>query len=210
MRPTFIPNPKKKGGSKALVEKIQWRTEPNWLHWDMDPFNGRTTTFGWKVKDYKANVGYDVLRVQGILALNDCGPKDGGFKCVPGFHHHIRGWANKYQHKHKKNFLPGSFFVPKDEPFYDDAQTCPLRKGSLLIWDSKLPHCTFPNSSSNGRMIQYIKMAPVKDGAVEPLLAQHPELLPEDFHLTELGRRIYGYEPWPGFESKPACLVSWY
>jgi len=209
MRPTFIPS---KDDAKKLEEKTEWRTISNWLHWDMDPFNGRATTFGWKVQDYRANVGFDSLRVQGILALTDCGPKDGGFQCVPGFQEHIRGWGNANQKQHfKEGFLPGSFFVPKDDPMHKDVQTCPLRQGSLLIWDSKLPHCTFPNHSTHGRIVQYIKMAPVTDLAVAPLLDKYPDLLPENFELSELGRKIYGFEKWPGDVSNNGwarCTVS--
>jgi len=149
MRPTFIPS---KDNDKKLVEKKEWRTISNWLHWDMDPFNGRATTFGWKVKDPLCNVGFDQLRVQGILSLTDCGPKDGGFQCVPGFHPHIRGWANQFKIRYKnKDFLPGSFLIPKDDQMHKDVQTCPMRKGSLLIWDTRIPHCTFPNTSTQGK-----------------------------------------------------------
>jgi len=197
MRPTVLKNPKfGQPGEEEFQEKKQWRTIPNWLHWDMDPFTGRATTFAWKVRDPMFNKGYDFLRVQGIVALGDCGPDDGGFQCVPGFHQHIRTWAAQNDDKYKKGLLPGSYPIPKDDPMHAHVQTCPVREGSLLIWDSRIPHCTFPNKSQRGRMIQYIKMAPVDDKAIQPLHAPYPGLLPPDFTPTELGKKIYGFAAW--------------
>ena len=35
-----------------------------------------------------------------------------------------------------------------------------MRAGSLLIWDSRLPHGNYPNESSQFRMVQYITFFP--------------------------------------------------
>lgn len=184
------------------IDKDAWRTHGKWVHWDMDPFTGSYTTFAWAGGRLGANgglKGYDNLAVQGILALRDCGPKDGGFCCVPGFHKHVKGWANANADKYQEGFHPGSFFVPKDDPLLQDIQTIPIRQGSVCIWDSRLPHCSFPNKSDRGRMVQYVKMCLASDDRFRPVLKDRA-FLPSDgkgFHLTQLGARLYGFEPWP-------------
>jgi hypothetical protein len=173
----------------VYVDRPHWKTKSEWIHWDMHPWNGWTSTFAWKSVNEDLNVGYDRLKVQGILSVIDCGPNDGGFHCIPGFQDHIRGWANANLDKMKPTFRDSSYQVPEEDPIRNDCQKCPIRKGSLLVWDSSLPHGTFPNDSENMRMIQYIKMADARDKSIGPLFSRR-ELLPDDFVLSELGDRI--------------------
>lgn len=185
----------KEGEEVLKVDKPEWRTIPEWLHWDMIPWNGWTTTFNFKEVYSNLNKGYDQVKVQGILAAVDCGPNEGGFHCVPGFHNHIRGWANQNINKFDKNFTDSTLQVPDDDPIRKDVQTMPIRKGSLLIWSSCLPHGTFPNNSSKFRMVQYIHMASAEDPSIAPLQTEI-NILPEDFTLTPLGRKLYGFDNW--------------
>lgn len=62
------------GEQSHLVDKPEWRSKEgvDWLHWDMNPFTGATSTFTWAVKDINANRGYDQLATQAVLALSDC------------------------------------------------------------------------------------------------------------------------------------------
>lgn len=174
-----------------LEDKPEWKTLSDWLHWDMNPWTGLTTTFSFRSKDFFKNRGYDMPKVQGILSCVDCGPKDGGFHCVPGFQNHIRGWANaNLRFFNDQDFdVAGSIQVPKSDPIWNDIQTVPVRKGSLVIWSSCLPHGTFPNDSNHGRMIQYIKMARKDDPSIAPIFRDE-KLLPNDFTLTPLGREL--------------------
>jgi len=176
-----------------LVDKPEWKTITEWIHWDMNPWTGLTTTFSWAVADISQNCGYDSVKVQGVLSCVDCGPNEGGFHCIPGFQHHIRGWANANLDKfNPQNFeVAGSIQVPKNDPIRNDVQTVPIRKGSILIWNSCLPHGTFPNDSDKFRMIQYIKMARADDPSIAPLF-RDPGLLPSPdlFQLTPLGRKL--------------------
>ena len=77
----------------------------SWLHWDMNMWTGWTTTFSWKSLNAETNKGYDRVKVQSWVSLVDCGPKDGGFHCVPGFCPHMQGWANA----NKDKFNPKRF-----------------------------------------------------------------------------------------------------
>jgi len=158
----------------------------------MNPWTGNTATFSWKLTNDQENRGYSLIKIQGILALVDCGPNDGGFHCVPGFNKHLRGWANQnLEHFNPKNY-DTTIQVPRKDPIRFDIQKVPIRKGSILVWMSSLPHGAFPNDSERIRMIQYIKAADVNDTSLEPL-NNDLSLLPPDFQLTELGKKILGF-----------------
>eukprot|EP01091_Cochliopodium_minus_P006810 TRINITY_DN16789_c0_g1_i1.p1 TRINITY_DN16789_c0_g1~~TRINITY_DN16789_c0_g1_i1.p1 ORF type:complete len:430 (+),score=124.27 TRINITY_DN16789_c0_g1_i1:175-1464(+) len=174
------------------VEMEKWKTISEWLHWDMQPHTGKATTFSWKVNDRSANRGYDLLKVQGILAVVDCSDKEGGFHCVPGFQHHIRGWANHHPKLFDNKQRETTVQVPQDDPMRKDIQTMPIRKGSLLIWNTKLPHGNFPNSSNKPRMIQYIKMRSSKDPSILPFCDS--SYLPEGLELDDREKKLLGIE----------------
>ena len=215
MRPT-----KSVAWGDAVVDKPEWKTLTGWVHWDMNPWTGETTAFSYESRDFRKNRGYTADKVQGVLTLVDCGPRDGGFHCVPGFHRHIRGWAchnraNFNPHAHGTTiqvrwglgsgacrgyclsytgYINGQ--VPEEDPMKADAQPVPARAGCIIIWSSALPHGTFPNDSDRGRMVQYIKMARCDDDSLGPVFVDE-ELLPPSFQLTPLGRQLYGFDEWP-------------
>merc|ERR1719330_1955342 len=89
-----------------------------------------------------ANKGYTRLRTQGILALSDCGPEDGGFFCVPGSHLVVRAWAHRNGEtvSDKQLMNPESgcqIHLPPNDELKHNAQKAPIRRGSLLIWDAR-------------------------------------------------------------------------
>lgn len=204
MRPTLRVPQQQQDGSVQPTDRPEWRSTEgaDWLHWDMNPFTGFASTFSWRVRDWRANRGYSRLRVQGILALSDCGPEDGGFFCVPGSHQVVRGWA------HRNDKVIGDarlaspesnaqLHLPPDDPLKRHAQKAPIRRGSLLIWDARLAHCNFPNNSERMRIVQYIQMAEADDPALAPLCAKQAYLPPaEQFSLSEVGSKLYGFKAW--------------
>ena len=114
-------------------------------------------------------VDYDQRKVQAMVALKDCGPEDGGLRLVPGFHKHIKGWANV----NDAWFIDDgntTVHIPRDDPIVSDLQSISLRAGSLCIFRSELPHDTRPCTSASGRLIQYVKMAPASDKTVKQLV----------------------------------------
>lgn len=92
-----------------------------------------------------------VFGFQGMLYLTDCGPNDGAFHCVPGFHNIINEWLD--------NLDPASeprrtaLETLKPEPVIGNA-------GDFIIWDSRLPHCATPNKGKTPRMVQYLTYLP--------------------------------------------------
>eukprot|EP00051_Salpingoeca_urceolata_P026177 m.476350 g.476350 ORF g.476350 m.476350 type:complete len:432 (-) comp20506_c1_seq1:42-1337(-) len=189
---------------RTVVDKPEWKTRPaeEWVHWDLNPFTGAATSFSFKVTDPVANRGYDTLNLQGILALCDCGPDDGGFFCVPGAHRNLRGWAARNTDSVGDDAIlaPEStvqVYVPAGDPLRQAGRKVPLRAGSLVVWSSALPHCNFPNDSPNFRMVQYIKMIRADNPGMTALL-NDPALLPPDdeYELTDFRAKLMGIEPW--------------
>ncbi|MBL0738190.1 phytanoyl-CoA dioxygenase family protein [Flavobacterium sp. GN10] len=103
------------------------------LHWDMSL--KKPLTFG----------------LQGLLYLTDCGPDDGAFHCVPGFHNQIDEWLDKVAPH--ENPRTKALQTLKAKPIVGDA-------GDFIIWHQALPHCATPNKGEKPRMVQYLTYLP--------------------------------------------------
>jgi hypothetical protein len=87
--------------------------------------------------------------------------------------------------------------IPKDDPIRKDIQKMPIRKGSLLIWNSRLPHGTYQNYSNRFRMIQYMKMGRNDDPAIEPVCIGLDDFeVNQSDQLNDLGLKLFGYKEW--------------
>ena len=216
MRPTkdvFFPS------LNRTEDRKEWKTKANWLHLDMNPLTGRASTYGfehvaegpfegsvggWAAQRKSTNNGIRRKKLQGILALDDCREQDGGFHAVPGFQHFIRTWTKENQAlclEANRGSDPTAVQTHEDDSIRDHIQRMPIRKGSLLVWDSRLPHGNFPNDSNRMRIVQYLDMAPDSDEAVRPFPLSRDDL-PEDFQLTKLGKKLYGFQPWESTGAK--------
>ena len=213
MRPTRQVPMLQDDGSTVLTDRPDWKTISEWvrpqlmlrrsltalavmlqLHWDMNPWTGKATTHGFTVRDPEANRGYDYLKTQGMIALVDCGPRDGGFHAVPGIAPVLRQWAHANCALYDPQERSSTVQVPKHDPMRQDIQTIPLRAGSVMVWDSRTPHGTFPNDSPHGRLIQYIRMLRADDPAIVPFCTR--DMLPEELPVTELGEKLFGLRDW--------------
>jgi len=89
--------------------------------------------------------------LQGLLYLTDCGPNDGAFHCVAGFHNKISDWLKNLN----SNENPRDLAVKtlKAQPILGDA-------GDFIIWNNTLPHCATPNRGETPRMVQYLTYLP--------------------------------------------------
>jgi Phytanoyl-CoA dioxygenase (PhyH) len=104
------------------------------LHWDMSL--ARPIPFG----------------TQGILYLTDTAANQGALTVVPGFHKFIESWLQS---------LPETI-NPRETNFSDFNPTpIPANAGDFIIWNSKLPHSSSPNTASLPRLVQYINWHPV-------------------------------------------------
>ncbi|CAF3887190.1 unnamed protein product [Rotaria sp. Silwood2] len=174
-------------GSVIFEDKSEWRSKPNWLHWDQNP---------WRYPDF--------IGVQGLLALSDTNPNTGGFHCVPGFTHRFKQWSIDNEKEHKCR--GGLVNVPEGDPIRNEIKQIHVQKGSFIVWDSRLPHGNFPNESDQFRIVQYITFQPAKEDDKRELTSRidafHMRTLsskvdeqldgfPEP-QLTELGEKIVG------------------
>ncbi len=99
------------------------------------------------------------LRLQGLLYLTDCGPDEGAFHCVPGFHlkleHWLRGLAVDAD--------------PRQEALHSlKAEAVPAAAGDFVIWHQALPHCASPNRGSKPRLVQYLTYLPEVETETRP------------------------------------------
>ncbi|MBD0735337.1 phytanoyl-CoA dioxygenase family protein [Streptomyces sp. CBMA29] len=165
------------------------------LHWDID------TTL-------------DVLpqRVQGIIALNDTKPEQGGFQCSPDLFHRFEEWK-ALQPEDRDPIRPSV-----DRAEYPVIQP-DLKAGDLLIWNGLLAHGVAPNTSDNGvRAAQYLSMMPALEshqelresrvnswrtlstpewnGTLVGDATRHESLRYGPAELTDLGARLLGRDSW--------------
>ncbi|MBS7254674.1 phytanoyl-CoA dioxygenase family protein [Flavobacterium branchiicola] len=103
------------------------------LHWDMSLKKPLIVTF------------------QGMLYLTDCGPNDGAFHCVSGFHNQINQWLDELEPHENPREKALKTLQPK--PITGNA-------GDFIIWHNTLPHCATPNRGENPRMVQYLTYLP--------------------------------------------------
>jgi|GEM_PF-3417052 len=89
--------------------------------------------------------------LQGLLYLTDCGPNDGAFHCVPGFHTKIESWLASLDPA--ENPREKALQTLKPVPIVANA-------GDFIIWNNTLPHCATPNQGTLPRMVQYLTYLP--------------------------------------------------
>ena len=87
------------------------------------------------------------FRLQGLIYLSDCGPKDGAFHCVPGFHNSIADWITQVPEGENVR----TYAVENLKPIAITGEA-----GDMVIWHQALPHCATPNYGSTPRMVQYL------------------------------------------------------
>lgn len=131
-----------------------------------------------------------------------------GFHCVPGFTHRFKQWSidNELEHKSKGGLIN----VPENDPIRNEIQQIHLRKGSFLIWDSRIAHGNFPNDNNQFRIVQYITFEPAKEDnqrevrdRIEAFQMRSTNTkMNEDLcdfpypQLTQLGEKILGLRSW--------------
>jgi len=191
------------------INKPEWQTSPEWLHWDMNPwiYVKHQKTGVNEVKELTTdfisenNDNYDQPeRVQGLLTLDDAPVANGGFCTVIGFRNRLekwtednKGWAAKFA---KSHFVQ----VPKNDSMFNEIRHIGVRAGCLIIWHCTQPHSNFPNNGSGFRYCQYLKMFPVpRNISLKTLKSMQQEIIdymPKGIQLTQLGQKLYRYTPW--------------
>jgi len=163
------------------------------IHWDVDIRKYPKIPFG----------------VQGVLALTDTNENMGGFQCVPELYKELDTWVRRQQETQQFSRTP-------DLSGYTITKV-PLRAGDLVIWRNLLPHGNGVNRSPQLRLAQYISMSPAHEYDIQEVqtrincwqkntpppnlffpgdLRRIEERREQPAHLTTLGRKLLGIEPW--------------
>lgn len=156
------------------VDRPAWKTASGFVHWDQNPWLEPAP-----------------CRIQGIVAITPHTATSGGFHCIPGFHRVYNAYADAYaasKTTHDLANLPN-----QDDKAY--VQRITMRAGSMVLWDSRLPHGNWPNSDGTFRMVLYHALfVPPADPAVHVRFATNmaawlDTCVPPPL-LTPLGRRL--------------------
>jgi hypothetical protein len=196
MRPTVaVP------GADGPVDHPDWRTRARWLHLDCNPHSAGTGKGYASIGSFRHNgdpVDFtQTLLTQGLLTLTDASEKDGGFHCVPGGHRFAMEWAGIASQYRRTYCTKDNIQVAEDDPLQSMVHPVPLRRGCLLVWNSLLFHGNRPNHSSRFRVVQYIRMLPFGTPYCPLLDATDQHLLPNDFCISSLGKKLFGFTEWP-------------
>jgi hypothetical protein len=194
--------PNIKNRDRALIAPTERGFDIN-LHWDID-----------------TTLGVPPQRVQGIIALNDTNPEQGGFQCAPELFRQFDRWA-ALQPADRDPIRPNidrtEFPVVRPE----------LKAGDLLIWNGLLAHGVAPNTSENGvRAVQYLSMMPALESHQELRRSRvnswrhlstpewnktlvgdatrHESLRYDTATLTDLGAKLLGLESWSERDLEPS------
>jgi hypothetical protein len=157
------------------ITRNDWKSDNNFFHWDQNP---------WKNPNFEG--------VQGLVTFTKHTPTSGGFHCVPGFHHYFSSWGeNNRKHEQKGNLIN----VPKEDLIRKYLTKICIEPGSLLIWDSRIPHGNFPNQDNTFRIVQYITMHKFVEERAKSSKILYANLVEPSgiVNLTELGRKLMGF-----------------
>jgi ectoine hydroxylase-related dioxygenase (phytanoyl-CoA dioxygenase family) len=100
----------------------------------------------------------DGLLLQAVLNLLDNHEEDGGYWVVPGFHKVFDEYFKNCRGSRK---FASHSWSPKDH-VGERAKRIPMRQGSMVIWDQRMPHGSKGNDGSRFRAAQFIRMFPAK------------------------------------------------
>lgn len=132
-------------GNKTIQDRDDWRWELK-LHWDQNP---------WLLEKWSKNGDYDLY--QGFIALVDCPEEVGGFIGVPGSHKFLSTWVSERETPTESD---KSVRLPPNDPMQNYKQKVTMKKGQMLIWNSRTAHCNFSNHSPNMRIQQFLRFMP--------------------------------------------------
>lgn len=209
-----------------FVDRPQWKDYLHWIKLDINPLTGRAQAEGFDTMGHSPfdncmelnpselshNNANRMLKLFGTVALTECPESSGGFHCIPGFHRYIKTWTSQNEmHCEQSNMGSDPYMVKfrPEDPLRQYIQRLPLRQGTLLIWDGRIPNGSFPNTSDRLRICQNIRMAPCLDEMYCPLPLIEDDF-PQDVNLSKLGLRLYGLERWsnPPMKTKFFCCIQ--
>jgi len=136
----FVTDKPRWGIMRPTKNNPEWKTQSKWLHWDQNP---------WTCPGFSG--------VQGFAQLSAGTGESGGLLLVPGAHTAFTTWGEA--HPKGTVFHNGvemtdhgrerPFMVPEDDPLQRRVRRVVAPAGSLVLWDSRIPHQNYPNTSAD-------------------------------------------------------------
>lgn len=142
-----------------------WKTEKLWVSFDgvgmklpdTPDYDGGDGFMHWDLNEEQLRAGPSSgMRVQGVLMLADTPDNGGTFQCIPGFHRVLQDWVASVD---SHTLCRGG-----NRPVVPEMDAPPMagfevkrvggRAGTLVIWNSFLPHGNSRNSSNVPRLCQ--------------------------------------------------------
>ncbi|MEE4360038.1 MAG: phytanoyl-CoA dioxygenase family protein [Pseudomonadales bacterium] len=154
--------------------------------------------FHWEVDPRRS-----ARRLQGLVYLEACAKDQGVYECVPGIFRRPEAWRAVH------GVGPFEQTLIREQAI----RQLPGGRGSLVLWDARMPHRLAPNTAELPSYSFRVTMFPEGDGARRqerisdfearraPAWARatsgqtHPEPGPAPV-LTELGEQLLGRRPW--------------
>ena len=181
----------------------QYGDDSNPMHWDYDFRKLDTAIY------------------QGMVYLTDTQEKQGSFACFPQLYRDIVNGTVEQPELFDQFKVNGLFLKDLMDFTETDLTIVSAPAGSLIIFDSRLPHGNICNHHNEPRFVQYLSMFQAENkSAIPELLYQDRaeridcyvnsrppswlrnwkgQLDPEPFvaeQLTELGRKLVGIDQW--------------
>jgi ectoine hydroxylase-related dioxygenase (phytanoyl-CoA dioxygenase family) len=209
--------------SKLLDEKKLWVTMDRAsfrppCRYDLEKYGNDANYMHW---DYNFPLAKRNM-IQGLVYLTDTKETQGAFSCMPSIYKKII--SGTYENIDKfDRFNPNKGLFLSEIQDFDDSEIVSISApaGSLIIWDSRLPHGCVSNHYHLPRFVQFISMYPASNPESDfakiendrnsqiacftekrapecyrGLKGQHdPETHP-DFQLSSLGRKLVGFDTW--------------
>lgn len=164
------------------MDRPEWKTSSDFVHWDLNP---------WKEPKF--------CRVQGVVALSNHSDTSGGFHCIPGFHKKLSEWARANSSRVKAS--PGCLIDLATPSQLDNLQRVTMRPGSIVVWDSRLPHGNWPNDDDQFRLVFYLTYHPAWNHDAKVIKNRRQDLaLSYDLNqvsFSQLGDWVTGNKPYP-------------
>ena len=142
------------------------------------------------------------LRLQGILYLTDTAKNQGAFCCVPEL----------FKQPEVLKAKEGLWFSDDELSRYE-VKNIAAKAGSLIVWDSRLPHSGNVNTSDQPRLAQYLSMCPEEseESRANRIALWQAKRAPQKWRgmphqqdpepgdvadLSELGQKLLGLTRW--------------
>lgn len=143
---------------------------PNGFYYDIEEIDAGLSSLDYsQPKDFirENNRRHEKMgtTTQAIINLWDNKHEDGGHLNSAGFHKFHRSWVD--ERMKEDPFDPETRQYEFSKKWKSDMKyltperiTC--RKGSIIVWDARMSHGTYPNNSANGRILQFLQVFPQK------------------------------------------------